>query len=308
MLVGKQVFPVQNAQSEVLLQLCCQQVDSSAFLHWCNHDSCSQSFFCNVIALREVGVVLDFIYSHSQLGARLREGERTHDAGMDGLVEIILPPQMTGVIVAVIERWGFSMEESIASYLKRVAQEWDVHVYITIYGKGSGVNTRQSYFCYGIVVEGLAFLLAQLSAYAQHMLVVFFETAFHRWQFIVTEVVAGESLQACLCPFVETFKHGDGEGILHVPVLGLVVDGITGQSACIVIFVQIIVGWRLISFVNTAIVVKLYRVDEARYRNIFALVEKRVFGIFLLDGKQTVGCGFSVYGDAGAVVSDVLCG
>ena len=39
------------------------------------------------------------------------------------------------------------MEESIASYLKRVAQEWDVHVYITIYGKGSGVNTRQSYFC-----------------------------------------------------------------------------------------------------------------------------------------------------------------
>ena len=124
----------------------------------------------------------------------------------------------------------------------------------------------------------------------------------------MTEIVAGESLQACLCPFVETFKHGDGEGILHVPVLGLVVDGITGQPACIVIFVQIIVGWRLISFVNTAIVVKLYRVDEARYRNIFALVEKRVFGFFLLDGKQTVGCGFSVYGDAGAVIPDVLCG
>ena len=132
MLVGKLVFPVQNAQSEVLLQLCCQQVYATAFLHRCNHDSCSQALFCNIIALREVGVVLDFIYSHSQLGARLREGERTHDAGMDGLVEIILPPQMAGVIVAVIERWGFSMEESIASYLKRVAQEWDVHVYITI--------------------------------------------------------------------------------------------------------------------------------------------------------------------------------
>ena len=29
------------------------------------------------------------------------------------------------------------------------------------------------------------------------------------------------------------FKHGNGEGILHVPVLGLVVDGITGQPACI---------------------------------------------------------------------------
>ena len=200
------------------------------------------------------------------------------------------------------------MEESIASYLKRVAQEWDVHVYITIYGKGSGVYTRQSYFCYGIVVEGLAFLLAQLSAYAQHMLVVFFETAFHGWQFIVTEVVAGESLQACLCPFIKTFKHGDGEGILHVPVLGLVVDGVAGQPACIVIFLQIIVGWGLISFVNTAIVVKLYRVDEARYRNIFALVEKRVFGIFLLDGKQTVGSSFSVYCDSGTVVPDVLYG
>ena len=227
---------------------------------------------------------------------------------MDGLVEIILPPQMAGVIVAVIERWGFSMEESIASYLKRVAQEWDVHVYITIYGKGSGVNTRQSYFCYGIVVECLAFLLAQLSAYAQHMLVVFFETAFHGWQFIVSEVVAGESLQACLCPFIKTFKHGNGEGILHVPVLGLVVDGVAGQPACIVIFIQIIVGRGLISFVNTAIVVKLYRMDETRYRNIFALVEKRVFGIFLLNGQQTVGSSFSVYCDSGTVVPDVLCG
>ena len=124
----------------------------------------------------------------------------------------------------------------------------------------------------------------------------------------MTEVVAGESLQSCLCPFVETFKHGDGEGILHVPVLGLVVDGVAGQPACIVIFIQIIVGWGLISFVNTAIVVKLYRMDEARNRNIFALVEKRVFGIFLLDGKQTVGSSFSVYCDSGTVVPDVLCG
>ena len=48
--------------------------------------------------------------------------------------------------------------------------------------------------------------------------------------------------------------------------------------------------------------------DETRYRNIFALVEKRVFGIFLLDGQQTVGCGFSVYSDSGIVVPDVLCG
>lgn len=134
-----------------------------------------------------------------------------------------------------------------------------------------------------------------------------FETTFHGWQFIVTEVVAGESLQACLCPFIETFKHGNGEGILHVPVLGLVVDGVAGQPACIVIFFQIIVGRGLISFVNTAIVVKLYRMDEARYRNIFALVEKRVFGIFLLDGQQTVGSSFSVYCDSGTVVPDVLC-
>ena len=91
-------------------------------------------------------------------------------------------------------------------------------------------------------------------------------------------------------------------------MLGLVVDGITGQPACIVIFIQIIVGWGLVSFVNTAIVVKLYRMDETRYRNIFALVEKRVFGIFLLDGKQTVGSSFSVYCDSGTVVPGVLCG
>ena len=56
--------------------------------------------------LRSLFCYLPVSYTHL-------EGERTHDAGMDGLVEIILPPQMAGVIVAVIERWGFSMEESI---------------------------------------------------------------------------------------------------------------------------------------------------------------------------------------------------
>ena len=43
---------------------------------------------------------------------------------MDNLAQIIIPPEMSGVILAIVERCRFVMYESIASYLYGVTQEW----------------------------------------------------------------------------------------------------------------------------------------------------------------------------------------
>ena len=85
-------------------------------------------------------------------------------------------------------------------------------------------------------MQRLTLLLTQLSTHAQCMLVEFLESAFLVRQGIVAQVIAGESLDTSLCPLAESFQCSQCQGILHVPVLGLVVDGVTLQSACGIVF------------------------------------------------------------------------
>ena len=276
MLVGNHVLPVEDAKLEVLLQLCCEQVDGIAALHRSHRYTRSQSVFCDVILLREVGVVLDFIHSHSQGGIGLSESQGTHDAGMDNLAQVVVPPEMAGVILAIVERWIFVVDEGITPHLYGISQEWQVDIHIAVYCEGSGIYSGQSHFAYYIIVKGLSLGLAQLSAHAQRMLVVFVESAFHVWQFIMSEVIAGESLQASLSPFAESFERSHRNGVLDAPVLGLVVDGIASKFAGIVILLEIVILWSLVCLVNTSVIVKLNSMDEAGYRHIFRLVEERV--------------------------------
>ena len=90
---------------------------------------------------------------------------------MDNLAQIIIPPEMSGVILAIVERWRFVMYECIASYLYGVTQEWQVDVCASINGKGTGIYSGESYLAHYIIVMGLALSLTQLTAYAQRMLI-----------------------------------------------------------------------------------------------------------------------------------------
>ena len=185
---------------------------------------------------------------------------------MDNLAHVIIPPEMTGVVLAIVERRVLVMDEGIASYLYGIAQERKVDIYVAIYGKGSGVNSCQSHFAYHIIVQGLALVFAQLSTHAQCMFVVFGESALGVWQFIVAEVVAGKCLQACLSPFAESFERSQCQGVLDAPVLGLVVDGITCKSAGIIILLEIVILWSLVCLVDAFVVIKLHRMYKACYR------------------------------------------
>ena len=123
-------------------------------------------------------------------------------------------------------------------------------------------------------MKGLALSLTQLTAYAQRMLIELLESAFGIRQFVVAEVIAGESFQTSLCPLAESLERSHCHGVLDAPVTGLIVDRIACKLAGIVVLLEIVVLWSLVSLVDALVVVKLHGVDEAGYRNIFCLVEE----------------------------------
>ena len=90
----------------------------------------------------------------------------------------------------------------------------------------------------------------------------------------MAEVIAGESFQTSLCPLAESLERSHCHGVLDAPVSGLIVDRIACKLAGIVVLLEIVVLWSLVSLVDTLVVIKLHGVDEAGYRNIFCLVEE----------------------------------
>lgn len=80
-------------------------------------------------------------------------------------------------------------------YLYGVTQEWQVDVCASVDCKGAGIHSGESYLAHYIIVKGLALSLTQLTAYAQRMLIEILKSAFGIRQFVVAEVVAGESFQ-----------------------------------------------------------------------------------------------------------------
>ena len=50
-LVGNYVLPVEDAQTEVLHELSCQDVDRTATLHRSDTDTCSQTSLCHIVTL-----------------------------------------------------------------------------------------------------------------------------------------------------------------------------------------------------------------------------------------------------------------
>lgn len=175
---------------------------------------------------------------------------------------------MSGVILAIVERWRFVVYECIASYLYGVTQKWQVDVCASINGKGTGIYSGESYLAHYIIVKGLALSLTQLTAYAQRMLIELLKSAFGIRRFVVAEVIAGESFQTSLCPLAESFERPHCHGVLDAPVAGLIVDGIACKLAGIVVFLEIVVLWSLVSLVDAFVVVKLHGVDEAGYRHV----------------------------------------
>ena len=118
--------------------------------------------------------------------------------------------------------------------------------------------------------------------------------------------MGGKDLGPRLDPFVETFQKRDGESVSQIPILGLVEDRVAGQLLFHRVSVQIIVGWYLVSFVDTAVGGEIEGVDEARHRHVLVLRPGCVFLCFISSGDEAVGRVLVSYLDTSVILRIVF--
>ena len=190
------------------------------------------------------------------------------------------------------------MEETTTDDRQCVAEEGDVHVHVAVDRQCSCILAGHTDFGHGIIMQQLALSLAQLSAHTHRVLVVFHHTALGVRQLEVAQVVAHESLQSRFSPLAESLQRSQRQGVLHLPVLGVVVDGVALVFSRRVVFVQIVVGRCLIGDISTAVVVELQGVYKACHRHVFVFHPGRVLSRLLLLCHDAVGGALTVHGDA----------
>ena len=164
-----------------------------------------------VVGQAEVGIVLDGINGNAQLRASAFQAERPFEMRVEDVVQLVLiPPEMARMIVFVVEDVAVLVEDGVGCQLDGVAEKPEVEVGIGIQAKLSGVVSRHAQIARNVIVERLALRLAQLSSDVERLFVERFVSVVHVGQGIVAYVIGSKSLQACFCPFVETFEQGHG--------------------------------------------------------------------------------------------------
>ena len=71
----------------------------------------------------------------------------------------------------------------------------------------------------------------------------------------MAEITRDKSFQSRLCPFIETFEQGDSKSVLYAIMIGLIVEGISGELSNTTISIRIEFAWCGIGCVNSAIIV-----------------------------------------------------
>ena len=115
-----------------------------------------------------------------------------------------------------------------------------------------------------------------------------------------------EAFQSGFHIFVKAFEQGQTEGVLHLEVLGHVVDGVVAEHVAVVVVPrrEIVVGRRLIGLIDTAVVVQFQGVDDARHGDVH-LLHGGLDGVEeCLSLVETVDGGLTVDLDAGGVGLD----
>ena len=106
-------MPIQGTELEILCQRESDQIDGIIALARC-HICCRPGsvLIANDEALAKIGVILDFIYGNAQGGMCLLVVQHSLNAGVENLIHIvIIPPEVTGMIMPLIEGRIKSVEE-----------------------------------------------------------------------------------------------------------------------------------------------------------------------------------------------------
>ena len=275
LLVGDFIVPVEDAECQVFLQRGAQHLDVVAAL--AHPHVVTVAAVVGLGSIVKVSVVLDVFHTHVQLEARLLRLELPFYACAQLLGQIVVPPDVAGVIVAVVERRVDVLDVGVGCQLNGVLEQAEVEVGVARDVERAHFVARQGRFAIHAVVERLALLLQELAAHAEYVVRVFaFVAVLCRAQrvhhVVGAHLVVHESRQARLGPLVEPLAQGNGKGVLQ--------RGVARDVALVFIaeeIVHVIVGRRFVGDVLPLVVVVAQRVDEARHGDEVVIVLGGVF-------------------------------
>ena len=92
--------------------------------------------------------------------------------GVGAFIKLVVPPEVPGVVAVLIVRGVGQIEPSFCRQLHRVAEKAEVEVGLRIQIHFTEVGARHTKFACGLIVQCLSFLLADLSACEDAVLVV----------------------------------------------------------------------------------------------------------------------------------------
>ena len=148
------------------------------------------------------------------------------------------------------------MEECFGGHTYGILEEPEVQVGIEVEFQLTGILTSQPELTRQVEVQRLTLRLIHLSADADG---VFYPSLLEDGGIqgvghIITPVFMGdECLQASLHIFVEALEQCYAEGVLHLQMLGLVLDAVATKDR--IVPIEIIVGGRLVGLIDTLEVV-----------------------------------------------------
>ena len=142
-LVCQHILPIDDTQAEMLHQLGCQHIDVATLLiDAASHSRTVVGLLVNIILHAEVAVVLYLVDSHTQASICLLIFEVTFYVGMCLATQILIPPEVFGMVAIQIESRVETFEEGFGSQSDSIAQQREVEVGVEVYFHVTGIYAR----------------------------------------------------------------------------------------------------------------------------------------------------------------------
>ena len=226
--------------------------------------------------------------------------------------QVLVPPQVLGVIVLLEESCLGAVEICLCSQLHGITEKRKVKVSERIQFQGACIHSCHAIVGRDIVMKGLSLSLGQFSSDTETVSrpcvqEIFVAVILYVRHLETAVFIADETLQSCLGIFVETFEECYGKGVLDREVFILVIDGVIPIFPFVIIFVErvhIIVGRTYVCLIDTAMTVEINGVNETGDRHILPFHGGIDRVLMRLGSQQTVHLLLRVYLDTGGVVDE----
>ena len=223
------VFPIQNAEAEVLAEGGADKLDVGGGLlhvHAILHRGLSGGSGAGGLRLLQEDVVLHGFQSHTEACGSV--GESAFCTEAEHFVQILVPPGVATVEVLIVERRIFVSDKSAGFETQSVATQAEVEADVALEIKFAPVGARGAHFAQYVVAEGFGFFTHELCAEGDVVEGRRFLLLRSVGKREARQFVLGKEAHAGLHPAAEALLHFEGDGVLQGEAARLVVGLVGG--------------------------------------------------------------------------------